>query len=156
MSENPQKNRILTALCAVASLCFMLFIYAPFELYFSNKGEFFFDAYMMAGPLLVLFFVSTVAGTLFFLVISKAKAYLYLIALCFYVFICSYIQGNYMAGNLPHIKGEMIDWNSNPAQRISSILLWGIMLIVTVLLVKKLKEETLLKTVRYICTGITL
>ena len=48
MREKSKKAGILPGLVCAFSLCFLLFIYAPFELFLTNQLEFWFSAGQLA------------------------------------------------------------------------------------------------------------
>lgn len=120
--------KISSAITLSLTTCFMFFIYAPLELYFTNQNEFFYDIYILLPLIFLNFLIFFGISIVFFLIIRKAKLFYCCLYLYFIAFICSYIQGNFLAGWLPPIKGEMVDWNSFPLERIKSILLWVIVI----------------------------
>ena len=116
--------RFLGAGVAVSfALSFMLCVFAPYELFLTNQGEFWFDAKMMILPvallfltafaaLLALFFIMRLIGkTPFFCVLTVAMS-----ALVYF-----YIQGNFFISGLPPLDGTNIDWNAPSPERIKSI-----------------------------------
>lgn len=138
--------------------CFMFFIYAPMELYLTNQSEFFYDVYILFPLIfcnfLIFFVLSVCIGTL----LRKTKWYRPYLYAYFITFVCSYIQGNFLAAWLPIIKGQMLDWNDYPAERAKSILLWLVVIaLFLVLLWKKGNDfmEQLLKIVSA-CMGLML
>lgn len=91
---------------------FMLFLYAPLEIYFNNKYEFWFDFYDLIPLCLLMFAVFTGVSFLLAFIVSKINTRLYHGFLTVYLiaFLCTYIQGNFMIGNLPHLDGSTVDW----------------------------------------------
>ncbi len=105
---------ILPGIAAALAGCFMLFIYAPFELYFTNQIEFWFTAGQMLPMALAMF-----AG-------AFALCVLLLLAAMVIAVLCCYVQGNFLVSGLPGLDGAVIDWNAYPAERLKSALLWVI------------------------------
>ena len=52
--------------------------------------------------------------------------------------LCTYIQGNFMIGNLPHLDGSTVDWAQYSGLRIGSVALWVAVAVLVILTVKKL------------------
>ena len=107
-----QKNRIsdiLPGICVSLALSFLLFIYAPLELYSANKKEMWFDAYQMLPFMLVFFGVLLGTSVLLFVLIRRISLSLYkaAVALYFIVYICTYVQGNFLVSNLPPLDGTL-------------------------------------------------
>lgn len=108
------------------SMAFMLLIYAPLELYFTNISEWWYDIYFLLPVLIVLFLVAIVTSVIILFIIRKIFPRLcdYIIGLYFVIFICLYIQGNYLAGGLPIFDGRTIEWSEYPVDRWLSIIMW--------------------------------
>ena len=114
------------------TFCFMLFIYAPLELYVNNIEEFWYDAFLLLPfiikTFLFFFAVSLVGFTAAYLV---AKV-VYEIALYGY-FVCMiacYIQGNYMVKGLPPMDGTEINWTWYRPEMIKSTIMWAVVAII--------------------------
>lgn len=119
---------------------FMLFLYAPLEIYFNNKYEFWFDFFDLFPICLLMFAVFTGVSFLLAFIVSKINAKLYHAFLVVYliVFLCTYIQGNFMTGNLPHLDGSSVDWAQYSGLRIGSVILWLAVIVLLLFAVKKL------------------
>ena len=122
---------------------FMLFLYAPLEIYFNNKYEFWFDFFDLFPICLLMFAVFTGVSFLLAFIVSKINARLYHVFLVVYLiaFLCTYIQGNFMIGNLPHLDGSTVDWAQYSGLRIGSVILWVAVTVLLLLAVKKLSLE---------------
>ena len=75
----PIKCALTLAICA----SFILFIYAPFEMFFLNKTNFWFDFYTMIGIELLLFILGVGIITLIEYVSFKIHPIVYKIIYCF-------------------------------------------------------------------------
>ncbi len=140
------------------AVCFMLFLYAPLELLFTNQEEFWFDVYILVPIMSVVFLIACVVCVLVFLLIRKLSEKLYQIALMLYfiIFIGLYAQGNFLAAGLPSLDGEPIDWNLYTDERVKSIALWVAVAVVIVVAFWKLRSEHFHNLVRLSSIGMTL
>lgn len=139
---------------------FMLFLYAPLELLFTNMDEFWFDAYILTSVMIVVFVIGSGVSILAFILLYKINERLYRFGLMLYFagFICLYVQGNILNVGLPPLSGEQIDWSMYPAERVKSIILWGSVFLVTlaVTMLCKAKTELLEKIVKTVSICMTL
>lgn len=131
---------ILPGIVCALSLCFLLFLYAPYELYLTNQLEFWFTAGQLLKPALLLF-----AGGLALLVLLLlfarrfgGRAYDWLLAALWLALLCTWIQGSYLVFDLPAMNGTEVWWGGFPLDRAMSIGLWAVLGAVVVLLLKKL------------------
>ena len=134
------KLRLRSAGLLSVAAGFMLFLYAPLEIYFNNKYEFWFDFYDLIPLCLLMFAVFTGVSFLLAFIVSKINTRLYHGFLTVYLiaFLCTYIQGNFMIGNLPHLDGSTVDWAQYSGLRIGSVALWVAVTVLVILTVKKL------------------
>lgn len=109
-----------------AAVCFMLCLYAPLELLFTNQDEFWFDAYLLTPIMFVAFAVLCAVSILVLALLHRAGAGLYEIVLWLYfsAYLCLYVQGNLLTEGLPPLDGETIDWSRYTAERARSVILW--------------------------------
>ena len=140
-SANEMKNKkqeLLSGILLTLAFAFMLMIYSPIELYFTNKNEFWFDITLLFSSMFFVFLMLFAVLTLTLLFIAKfsRKLYRILVTLEFSAFICAYIQGNFLVNDLPPLDGRPIEWNQYSTERIKSILLWTGIMLITMLLVK--------------------
>ena len=120
------------------STCFLLFVYAPTELFLTNQSSFWFTLYTMLPAVLRTFAVTVLASVLLLFFCNLISHTLYQIASAGFalLMICSYIQGTFLIFGLPGLDGLAIDWNQYQASRYKSIGLWIIMLIVFIVLIR--------------------
>lgn len=142
------------------AVCFMLFLYAPLELLFTNQDEFWFDAYILFPVMAAVFAVSCIFSILVLALLRKTGMKLYQIGVTLYfiVFLCLYAQGNFLTAGLPPLDGETIDWSLYAAERVKSLFLWG-GVTALVLVGRRLcrhRKELFEKAVRLICICMTL
>lgn len=142
MNEMPN---IKPAVMLSIATCFMFFVYAPIELYLTNKDEFWYDIYILAPIMICVFiiFTGTCIGLFFLVRKCSAKLFNVMVIAMFVVFICSYIQGNYLIKYLPAIDGRQIDWSLYSGGRMESIILWIIVVAVIVFSLKSFSVKTI-------------
>ena len=104
---------MIPALFITLSGCFMVCIYAPLDLYFTNKTEFWYNSATLSAQLFRMFGYAVPAVLLVYLVsrLISRKLYNGVLFITLTAFICSYIQGNFRIANLPAMDGRAIDWS---------------------------------------------
>lgn len=140
--KTQNKTELWSGISVLAALFFMLFVYAPIELYCYNMGEFWFDLYVLV-PIMVSCFlggllISAVASLLVFVFLPKLYRSVILPGLSI-VFVCTYIQGNFLIGNLPPMDGSIPVWSDYAGGIVQSLILWAIVSLAVVVLYRKLK-----------------
>lgn len=116
---------------------FMLLIYEPVLIYTSNMNDFKFSIGMMMPFILMTFVFGFIIILSFSMVayiiikmFSKNLNVFYCIAIgCFVVFFATYIQGNWLAGDLPVLTGDTIQWNSFLKNDIITIIIWFVLMV---------------------------
>ncbi len=131
---------ILPCVVCAFSLCFLLFFYAPYELYLTNQLEFWFTAGQLLKPALFLFVGSFALLLLLLLACRRIgeKVFTVLLALLWLVLLCTWIQGSYLTFDLPAMNGEEVWWGGFPLDRAMSIGLWVVLGATVFLLCRKL------------------
>ncbi len=138
--------------------CFMLFIYAPLEIYFLNKEEFWFD-FSILFPILFVTFIIFLFLSMFVLTcvnVLNKKLYEMIRTVYFVAFICTYIQGNFLVKSLPPLDGTEVDWRNYSAERIKCIALWLIISAMVILIWKLVSTERFCRFVKGLPVFITL
>ncbi len=108
------KNDIRSIIPLSLLFSFMMFVFAPFEIYLSNKGYFFFPGWDMAGIACVCFIGSfmVITGILFCLAILGQKLYKFIYGCFFGGTIALYLQGNWDTTDYGAWNGAEIDWSN--------------------------------------------
>ena len=131
-------------------------------MYSTNINDFWFDFGIMIIPVLKIFLLLLISFsfvyTLIYLILKKkAKSdnlYYIILLATFIFFLASYIQGNYLIGNLPSLVGDNIDWSKYKIDNVITIIIWMILLIIISILCKKIKLEKVVKYSTYISMAI--
>ena len=134
------------------TFCFLLFIYAPLELYVNNIEEFWYDAFVLFPFIIKDFFFFLAVSVVLFGVAYLLAKIVYEIALYGY-FICMiacYIQGNYMVKGLPPLDGTEIHWEWYRPEMIKSTIMWAVVAVICLIGFFILKYDKVKKAVSYI------
>lgn len=136
--------------------CFMLFFFEPIMMYLGNVSDFWFGISTIIKMSLSLFLIFYIACVVIFNIIYfiSKKAFNILIVLFFIVFICSYIQGNYLIGNLPVLDGTPIVWSSNKIDWLISGLLWLIVIGAVYFITKKVTIKKIVKYASFVSLAV--
>lgn len=113
-----------------------IFWFAPFELFFVNINNFWFDAYELI-PFALLGSVGTFCGLmiLFKLLHHFAPKINVMAIFClFSIVLALYLQGNYLIGEFGVLDGTIIEWSLYIKDAILSYILWGTMIGLGILL----------------------
>lgn len=141
------------ALILSFTMCFMLFLYAPLELYFSNKSEFWFDIYTLFPVMLGIFVLAFVGSCVVFMILRliHKKVYQAGFVSYFIAFLCTYIQGNFLVMGLPPLAGTPIFWENYPGERIKCIVMWVVVAVLVMGIVAWIHMEKFTVGVNYLC-----
>ena len=128
---------------------FMLCLYKPLEIYFTNIHEFEYDIYAIFRYIFLFFLAVTAVLALIFLLSRLISKKLYAVGLLIGViaFIAFYVQGNILIGDLPPADGSVTDWSQYRPQEIQSIVLWVITAAVCIFIFIKFKTRGLVRLV---------
>lgn len=147
MKKRWDKGKMLRSLRPAVFLtvatCFMLFIFAPLEIYLSNQDEFWYDAYMLFPFLAKDFLLCAGISLIIFVILYLAADFLYAAGLyCYFVcFVACYIQGNYLVGKLPPFDGTEVKWELYQAEMIRDVIVWLVIAAVILVLALALKKR---------------
>lgn len=140
---------LLTAL----TTCFMLFIYAPLELYVTNQTEFWFDFYKILKAVLenfAIFFCLNALGIL--LAACIARGFCRFVTAAEQVLLLTlYVQGNCLVNHMPPFDGTEIIWEDYRGENIKTAAVCILIVIVAVIAAKLLGAERF----RKICTAVS-
>lgn len=138
-TENRKSGRLLPAVTLPPALAFLVLLYAPLELFFTNRNDFWFDFSSLLICCLVLFALAAALGTAVLLACRRRVRFFdILCTLGLSALISLYIQGNFLVADLPLMNGDRVDWSQYGGQRLTSALAWGVpVVLLAVLGVKK-------------------
>ena len=138
-------------------ISFMLFIYEPITMYANNINDFWFDFRIMFIPMITTFSILFISISIIFTLIYYAnkiiseKLYVYniILIIAFIIFFASYIQGNYLIGNLPKLDGTEFEWNKYVIDNIITIIVWMIIITTYIITTLKFKYEKVINISNY-------
>ena len=120
------KDKVIAAASLAVTAGFLIAIYAPFEQYFTNWDELWFDFRTVIGTELVYFFALT--AVIFFAQILAALIHEVLYRIVFLggniLFFSMYIEGTFQAKDLPLMDGSAVDWSRYTGHRIASAVIF--------------------------------
>lgn len=156
--KEKQKKDWLPGVLMAAAISFLLFLYAPVDLYCSNIDEFWFDFDVLLRMAAMMFGIGLVTLTLLYLLAAWIHPYLYRIGLAvgLAVLLITYVQGNFLVGNLPVLDGTSISWEDYSALQTESVILCIVVLAIVVLLFLLLKKQLFGKACMYISACLSL
>ena len=131
------KQELPNLISIVLMVSFLIFIFAPMELYLSNKGYFFFGGDEMVSFTLLFCGAFFVGIVVFFLMIYKLNKKIYgvLLFLFWGVAMALYIQGNFLPQDYGSMNGDIIDWSSFKKEGIISVTTFVVIILITILTV---------------------
>ena len=147
----PVIQSLIPGICMSFAISFLVMLYGPLELFFTNTQEFYFGFGMLFPVLLKGFAVMLAACMLGFLVCYILYVRLYELALLAagVGYVCTYIQGMFMAGNLPPLDGRTMRWWLYTAENRQSVILWVVVCLAAVLLVRFLHMRRIYKVLTW-------
>lgn len=150
-------RELITGNIILAANMFLLCIYAPLDLYFNNKFEFWFDIYTLFPIVLLMFFVGVLIGSVIIFILFSVHRRLYQagVLFLFITFVCSYIQGNFLVNNLPPLDGSSFEWGDYSGERIKSIILWLVVTLAVCVLLKYIHFEKMYRLIKYVSLCVT-
>lgn len=123
--DQPVKGKKFPPLALAASLSFLVALYAPLELYFTNRDDFWFDFTSLLPCCLAMFAGCWAAGAILLLFLRRwPRLYGILLTLGLAVLLSLYIQGNFLVSGLPIMNGDAVEWSHFGGQRIASLIAW--------------------------------
>ncbi len=145
------EKSLIPALCLSVAISFLVMLYGPLELFFTNVHEFYFTFGMLFPVLLKGFAVMLLACMLGFLLCYVIYVRLYELALLAagVGYLCTYIQGMFLAGNLPPLDGRTMRWWIYGKENLQSVILWCAVVLLTILLVRFLHMRRMYKVLTW-------
>lgn len=136
-------RQLLPGVFISLAISFLIFLYAPIDLYCANISEFWFDFSTLLLTAFGMFTVSMLVLLLIYVIALWVHPKVYRIALTggLALFICTYIQGNFMIDRLPPLDGTSIWWEKYDVLRMDTLMLWGIVLTIAIIAAIFLKKE---------------
>jgi len=134
--RNRKEVNIKNYILPVVAIAFMVTIYVPTELFFTNLSEFWFSYFTML-PVIILAFVSAIVIGLFICyVIGSFDVTHSLLCGCL---MCLYIQHNFLNIDIGVMNGADIEWKKYLVRMILDMAVWIAVLLLVIIISRKNK-----------------
>ena len=153
-NKSPMKNVDIRLNFLIAlTVSFLLFIFAPMEMYFSSKDYFFFGGMeILKYTFCFGLFTFLILSFVFFVIeLRNVTIWKYIISVVFSTIILFYFQGNYWLVNYGALDGEKVDWNNFFVEGVVDSLLWISVWTIGIVATYKIDWRKLEKIYKYIC-----
>lgn len=152
------KPHLAPAAVLAVSASFLLCLYAPLEIYFTNQSDFWFDFHTIIGMDLAAFAVIAILlfGLQFLAYCIHYIAYRVVFiggTVCFFLL---YAEGTLFAKNLPRLDGRQIDWSQYISHRLISVALLAGLVAIALILLKIFKFKKLERGIRFVLVCVSL
>ena len=148
------KKQLVPGLILSLALSFLLGLYAPLELYFTNITEFQFDFWALFPQLLKLFGILLAVCVVGFGLCYLIHNRLYDLALVLggIGYCIAYVHGMFLVGNLPPLDGTDFSWSDYHKEAVISLIVCAVIAVIFILLVRFLH----MKKTRKVIAGLSL
>ena len=138
-----------SVLLVAFTFMFLIFVYAPVSLYFSDINEFPFDIADIAEVMLPGMLLACVLLSAFLVLVQKITPAVgeWLLFIFCYLLVACFLQGNFLSDYLPSLDGSPVDWSEFNKERFISLLLWCILAVIFFFLRIRLKKSQLKKMI---------
>lgn len=132
-------GRCRGSIMAAVAVSFLLFLYGPLELYFTNRADFWFSTGVLLRQCALLFVCTAAVLVALQALAAKFFPKLYPLALggLLWGLIVCYVQNSFLSGGLPSLNGEAVNWNAYPGQRAASAILCVAAAVLVIFLARK-------------------
>ena len=140
-------KRSLYTEVVILFICFMLFVFAPFEIYLSSKDSFFFEGYELIGIFSLAFGCSFLCASVLNVLIALLgeKFHNLFFSLVFSLGIALYIQGNFILADYGQLDGNPINWAEFKTEGFISNGVFIIAVVLGIVLLKKVNMVQYMK-----------
>jgi len=134
---------------SIPAMCFLLFVFAPIEMYLMIKEDTWFSLKDFVGYLFIFFIVSIVFGLLIDRIMLQfiPKVWDRIVFFIYSVFLALYIQGNYIKADYGVLNGKPIEWASYKADGYKSLILFIAVILLAMILIVKIPHKRLKRSV---------
>ena len=151
-------GQLLPGVFVSLAISFLIFLYAPVDLFCANVSEFWFDFSTLLLTAFGMFAVCFAVLFVVYLIALLIHPYVYRIVLAggLVLFICTYVQGNFMIDRLPTLDGTSIWWGKYDILRKDTLILWAVVSTVVLVAMIVLKRQKFFNAVMFVCGCMTL
>ena len=151
-------GQLLPGVFVSLAISFLIFLYAPVDLFCANVSEFWFDFSTLLLTAFGMFAVCFAVLFVVYLIALLIHPYVYRIVLAggLVLFICTYVQGNFMIDRLPTLDGTSIWWGKYDILRKDTLILWAVVSTVVLVAMIVLKRQKFINAVMFVSGCMTL
>lgn len=146
-------NRIITWVLLSFAFSFMLCVFAPIDIYYSNIHEYWFSFSQLLNTMIIPFGLLFVVFLLPGLILWKVKFYYLILAVFLSLYVYFYIQGNFIPRPYGVLNGTEIVWDEYSKYGLLSIGLFIILTVLCILLCTTYQQK-ISSVVKIVCLGI--
>ena len=145
-----EKGSFAAGVMLVLALDFMLFIFAPLEIYLNNQSDFWYDFFFILPWCLMFFAIAFVCSLIVMAILWLLGDVVYDLGLVFFLTLIAgcYYQGNFQVGNLPALDGTPLDLSKYRHDVIVSCVVWVILAVAVWVLYLKCKRSMFRRVIR--------
>ncbi len=132
VSKEEYNQSVMYSFFIAVCIQFMIIVFAPLEIYLSNKDYFFFGGKDLLIFQLPIFAILIVFDSIFFYFIRKTQSSIifYFFSILWGIGMAMYIQGNFMKVDYGAMNGQEIQWENYSKECILSIFLLVVMILI--------------------------
>lgn len=149
MDKKRSFKDLVPAVLVSLAASFMLMVFAPIEIYFSNQDQFWFEIKQLVHVMVVLFLLAFIVSVVIFFLLFLINRKVYYIGLVTYsiAYLSTYIQGNFLVKNLPGLDGTKPDWPKYIVEDIKSAIVWIVVTLVLIVAIIIFKMDKVKKAI---------
>ena len=108
------------------TLCFTVLVFAPIQIYLTNRDFFWFSIYNMGYFVIPYFVVGFLSLVLFMIFLRKVMLKIgnWFMVILSAISFSTYVQGNFILANYGQMDGKAIDWKNFRIEGIISVSVW--------------------------------
>ena len=131
--SRPFKKRFSLAILVGTATPFVFILFGTYDLFTSNRNEFFFSFTEILGPLILITLACTIllTGSLLLL---RGRLFNIGTSLLFAVLLAGYIQGTFLNISLGELTGDAIPWERYTSHVLINLIIWAVMMLIPFLL----------------------
>lgn len=120
----------------IFTLCFTIMVFAPLEIFLSNRDFFWFSIYNMTYFIVPYFIMAFLGIFLCMMLIRKLmpKASNWILVILVSISISLYIQGNFILADYGQLDGKPIEWRNYKIEGIISVSVWIVIIALCIFL----------------------
>lgn len=120
---------------------FLVFIFAPFEMYLANTEELWYNIYDFGGYLLTAFVIYLITVIIADRILKRNVLYKAFGYFAFILSVAFYVQGNFVIFDYGELDGIAIDWSEYGKERVISVAIFLLIILVGLVIYFSVKDK---------------